>query len=163
MAMEGCGEKEICNLAVDRLLVQLANSGSFHDWTLLALCDNSTRARAIKPLDFVTKRLVSITLIFLFLPFFLDFLVSRFINIRLVLKGKKKRQEKSFKQLSRRTYSKYTYMITWGRKDRGAGNKAVDEATFPFANFFQSSFVIRVIFRHYWLPIFLLCLFLPQL
>ena len=68
------------------------------------LCGNSTRARAIKPLDFVTKRLVSITLIFLFLPFFLDFLVSRFINIRLVLKGKKKRQETSFKQLSKRTY-----------------------------------------------------------
>ena len=136
----GGGSEDYCPVGQLRLVSRLN--------IVSTLCGNSTRARAIKPLDFVTKRLVSITLIFLFLPFFLDFLVSRFINIRLVLKGKKKRQETSFKQLSRRTYSKYTYMITWGRKDRGAGNKAVDEATFPLANFFQSSFAIRVIFRH---------------
>ena len=41
MATEGCGEKEICNLAVDsggvKIIVQLANSGSFHDWKLSAL------------------------------------------------------------------------------------------------------------------------------
>ena len=84
------------------------------------LCGNSTRARAIKPLDFVTKRLVSITLIFLFLPFFLDFLVSRFINIRLVLKREEEKTGNIFQATEQKNLFKIHIHDNLGKERQGS-------------------------------------------